>query len=107
MRNKVNTEMDDHTTVDIFANELKKYLKVMNELEEQNVGSLLIRIISKCDLNVLLFGEIISNGKLEENQSIPRIHTQKRKPKARSQKSEYRKKLRASRLMKKWISCGQ
>ena len=36
-RNKVNTEMDDHTKVNIFANELKEYMKVMNELEEQNV----------------------------------------------------------------------
>ena len=76
--------MDDHTKVNIFANELKKYMKVMNELEEQNFGSLLKRIISKCDLNALLFGEMISNGKLEENQSIPRIHTGKRKPMARS-----------------------
>ena len=58
-RNKVNTEMNDHTKVNIFANELKKYMKVMNELEEQNCGSLLKRIISKCDLNVLLFGEMI------------------------------------------------
>ena len=82
-------------------------MKVINELEEQNCGSLLKRIISKCDLNALLFGEIISNGKLEENQSIPRIHTGKRKPKARSQKSEYTKKHGASKLMKKWISWGQ
>ena len=37
VRNKVNTEIDDHTKVNIFANELKKYMKVMNELEEQNV----------------------------------------------------------------------
>ena len=93
VRNKVNTEMDNHTKVNIFANELNKYMKVLNELEEQNVGSLLKRIISKCDLNALLFGEMISNGKLEKNQSIPRIHTGKRKPKARSQKSEYTKKL--------------
>ena len=45
-------------------------------------------IISKCDLNALLFGEnteIVSNGKLEEIQSIPRKHVGKRKPKARSQ----------------------
>ena len=62
-RNKVNTEMDDNTKVNIFANEFKKYMKVMNELEEQNFGSLLKRIISKCDLNALLFGEMISNGK--------------------------------------------
>ena len=66
VRNKVNTEMDNHTKVDIFANELKKYMKVMNELEEKNVGSLLKRIISKCDLNAFLFGEMISNGKLEK-----------------------------------------
>ena len=39
-RNKVNTEMDDHTKVNIFANELKKYMKVLNELEEENFGSL-------------------------------------------------------------------
>ena len=52
-----------------LQNELKKYLKVMNELEEQNFGSLLKRIISKCDLNALLFEEMISNGKLEENRS--------------------------------------
>ena len=90
--------------MNIFANELKKYMKVMNELEEQNFGSLLKRIISKCDLNALLFGEMISNGRLEENQSIPRIPTGKRKPMARSQNSEYRKKLRASKSMKKWIS---
>ena len=103
-RNKVNTEMDDHTKVNIFANELKKYMKVMNELEEQNFGSRLKRIISKCDLNALLSGEMISNGELEENQSIPGIHTGNRKPIARSQKSEYRKKLRASKSTKKWIS---
>ena len=72
-------------------------MKVMNELEEQDVGSLLKIIISKCDLNTLLFGkntEIVSDGKLEENQSIPRIYTGKRKLKARSQESEYMKKLK-------------
>ena len=58
-RNKVNTEIVDHIKVNIFANELKKYMKVMNELEEPNFGSLLKRIISKCDLNALLFGEMI------------------------------------------------
>ena len=84
-RNTVNTEMDDHTKVNIFANELKKYMKVMKELEEQNCGSLLKRIISKCDLNTLLFGEMKSNGKLEENLPISRIHTGKRKQMARSQ----------------------
>ena len=82
-------------------------MKVMNEIEEKDCGSLLKRIISKCDLNALLFGEMISNGKLEENQSISRIHTGKPKPKARSLKSEYTKKLRASKLMKKWISWGR
>ena len=56
----------------------------MNELEEQNFGSLLKRMISKCDLNALLFGEnteIVSDGNLEENQSIPRIHAGTRKTK--------------------------
>ena len=76
----------------------------MNELEEQNFGFLWKRIISKCDLSALLFGKIISDEKLEENQSIPRIHTGKRKPVVRSQKSEYTKKLRDSKSMKKWIS---
>ena len=57
VRSKVNTEMDDQTKVDIFTNELKKYMKVMNELEEHNFGSLLKRVISKRDLNALLFGE--------------------------------------------------
>ena len=78
-------EMDDHTKVDIFTNELKKYMKVMNELQKQNFGSLLKRIISKCDLNALLFGEnteMVSNGKLEENQSVPRIHAGKHKSNA-------------------------
>ena len=65
MRSNVNTEMDDHTIVHIFANDLKKYMKVMNELEEQNVGSLLKRVISKCDINALLFGEMISHGKVK------------------------------------------
>ena len=65
MRSNVNTEMDDHTKVDIFANELKKYMKDMNELEEQNFGSLLKRVISKCDLNALLFGEMVSDGKVK------------------------------------------
>ena len=41
VRSKVNTEMDDHIKVDIFTNELKKYMQVINELEEQNFGSLL------------------------------------------------------------------
>ena len=41
MRSKVDTEMDDHTQADIFTNELKKYIKVMNEREEHNFGSLL------------------------------------------------------------------
>ena len=62
--------------MNIFTNELKKYMKVMNELEEQNFESLLKRITLKCDLNALLFGEnteIVSDGKLEENQSMPRI----------------------------------
>ena len=80
--------MDNHTKVDIFTNDLKKNLKAMNELEEQNCGSLLKRIILKCDLNALLFGEnteIVSDGKLGENQSIRRIHTGKRKLKAISQ----------------------
>ena len=108
VRSKVDTEMDDHTKVDIFTNELKKYMKVMNELEEQNFGSLLKRRISEFDLNTLFFGkkntEMVSDGKLEENQSITRKHTGKRKLKARSQESEYMKKLRASKLMKKWIS---
>ena len=107
VRSKVNTEMDDHTKVDIFTNELKKYMKVMNELEEQNFGSLLTRLISKCDQNALLFGEnteIVSDGTLEGNQYLPRIHTGKRKSKASSQESEYMKKLRASKVMKKWIS---
>ena len=62
------------------------------------------RIISKYDLNALLVGEMISNGKLEENQSITRIHTGKRKRMTGTQKSEYTKKLRASKSMKKWIS---
>ena len=65
MRSNVNTEMDDHTKVDIFANELKKYMKVMNELEEQNFGSLLKIVISKCDINALLFGEMVSDGKVK------------------------------------------
>ena len=55
-------------------------MEVMNDLEEQNCGSLLNRVISKCDLNALLFGEnteIVSDGKLEENQCIPRIHAGK------------------------------
>ena len=96
--------MDDHTKVDIFINELKKYMKVMNDHEEHNFGSLLKRVISKCDLNALLFGEnteMVWNGKFEENQSVPRIHLGTRKLKARSQESEYMKKLRASKLMKK------
>ena len=110
VRSKVNTEMDDHTKVDIFTNELKKYMKVMNELEEQNVSSLLKRIISKFDLNALLFWEnteIVSNRKLEENQSVPRIDRGKHKSNARSQESKYMKKLRASKLMKKYISWGK
>ena len=57
VRRKVNTEMDHHTKVVIYTNELKKYVKAINELEEQNFGSLLNRIITKCDLNALLFGE--------------------------------------------------
>ena len=65
MRSKVDTEMDDHTKANIFTNELKKYMKVMNELEEQNFGSLLKRVISKYGLNALLFGEIISDGKVK------------------------------------------
>ena len=35
VRGKDNTEMDVHTKVDIFTNELKKYMKVMNELEKK------------------------------------------------------------------------
>ena len=80
-----------------------------SRLNNQNVRSLLKRIISRRNLNALLFGEkteIVSDGKLEENQSIPRIHTGKRKPKARSEESQYMKKHRASKLMKKWISWG-
>ena len=68
MKSKVDTEMDDHKKAGIFTNELKKYMKVMNDLEEQNFRSLLKRVISKCDLNALLFGEnteIVSDGKLE------------------------------------------
>ena len=82
-------------------------MKVMNELEEQNFESLLKRVISKCHLNALLFGEnteIVSDLELEENQTIPRIHSGTRKLKSRSQESEYMKKLRTSKLMKKWIS---
>ena len=85
MRRKVDTEIDDHTKADIFTNELKKYMKVMNELKEHNFGSLLKRVISKCDLNAFLFEEnteIVSDGKLEENQSIPRIHAVKHKSNA-------------------------
>ena len=99
--------MNDHAKVFIYTNELKKNMKAMNELEEQNFESLLKRIISKCNLNALLFGEnteIVSDGKLEENQSIPRIHTEKRKLMAISQESEYVKKRGASKLMMKWIS---
>ena len=65
-KSKVNMQIDDHTKVDIFTNELNKYMKVMNELEEHNFGSLLKRIITKCDLNALLFGEnteMVPNGK--------------------------------------------
>ena len=100
-------EMEDHTKVVLYANELKKYMKVLNELEEQNFGSLLKTIISKCDLNVLLLGEnteIVSDWTLKGYQSIPRIQTGKRKTKAGSQETEYMKKLRSSKLMKKWIS---
>ena len=41
VRSKVNSEMDDHTKVDIFTNELKIYMKFMYELEEHHFGSLL------------------------------------------------------------------
>ena len=61
---------------------IEENMKAMHELEEQNFGSLLKRIISKCNLNALLFGEnteIVSDGKLEENQSIPKIHKGNRK----------------------------
>ena len=86
---------------------MKKNVTAMNELEEQNFGLLLKRIISKCNLKALLFGEnteIVSDGKLQENQFILRIHTEKRKLMAISQESEYVKKLGVSKLMMKWIS---
>ena len=76
----------------------------MNDVEEQNFESLLKRVISKCDLNALLFGEnteIVSDGKLEENQCIPRIHAGKHKANARAQESKYMMKLRSTKLMKK------
>ena len=34
VRSKLNMKMDDHTKVGIFTNELKKYMKVMNEVQE-------------------------------------------------------------------------
>ena len=99
MRSKVDTEMDDHTKADIFTNQLKKYMKIMNELEEQNFASLLKRVMSKYDLNALLFGEnteIVSDEKLKENQAIARINAGKHKSNARSQESKYMKKLRVN-----------
>ena len=62
--------MDDYAKVVIYTNVLKKNMKAMNELEEKHFGSLLKRIISKCNLKALLFEETQKSYQMESYKKI-------------------------------------